>query len=108
MTIAKALKRFRKEFRLSQRDVADVWGVTPQAYQIYERDTDPVIPSAEVLKKIAVAFDVSADYLLGLSDAPRPVPADKTLAVEINNCRDALQKILSIADKVAAQGVTSQ
>ena len=108
MTIAKALKRFRKEFRLSQRDVADVWGVTPQAYQIYERDTDPVIPSAEVLKKIAVAFNVSADYLLGLSDEPRPMPADKTLAVEINNCRDALQKILSIADKVAAQGATSQ
>ena len=52
MTIAESLKRFRKEFRLSQRDVAQVWGVTPQAYQIYEREKDAVIPSAEVLKKI--------------------------------------------------------
>lgn len=71
VTIAESLKRFRKTFNLSQREVAEVWGVTPQAYQIYERD---VIPSAEVLKKIAVAFNVSMDYLVGLSDEPRPTP----------------------------------
>ena len=107
MTIAESLKRFRKEHRLSQREVAQVWGVTPQAYQIYERDTDPVIPSAEVLKKIAVAFNVSADYLLGLSDEPRPVPAEKTLVDAIAACRDSIQKVLAQVDKAAAKANAS-
>lgn len=107
MTIAESLKRFRKEHRLSQREVAQVWGVTPQAYQIYERDTDPVIPSAEVLKKIAVAFNVSMDYLVGLSDEPRPVPAEKTLVDAIAACRDSIQKVLAEVDKAAAKANAS-
>jgi transcriptional regulator with XRE-family HTH domain len=70
----KALQRFRKEFGLSQKQVADVWGVTPQTYQIYEYGKSS--PSAETIKKIAVAFEVSADYLLGISDKARPTPKD--------------------------------
>ena len=103
MTIAESLKRFRKECNLSQREVAEVWGATPQAYQIYERNKDPVIPSAEVLKKIAVAFNVSMDYLVGLSDEPRPTPANKVLVDAIINCRDSIQKVLSEVDRVTGQ-----
>ena len=71
METAQALKRFRKEFKLSQKDVAAVWGATPQTYQPYEYGD--VTPSSEVIKKIAQAFNVTTDYLLGLSDDPRPV-----------------------------------
>ena len=100
MTIAESLKRFRKEFNLSQREVAAVWNATPQAYQIYERE---VTPSAEVIKKIAVAFEVSTDYLLGLTDEPRPVSADKALVDAIINCRDSIQRVLSEVDKATGQ-----
>lgn len=103
MTIADALKRFRKEQHLSQREVAEVWGVTPQAYQIYERNKDAVMPSADKLKTLAVAFNVSMDYLVGLSDEPRPVPAEKTLVDAIANCRDSIVKILAEVDKAAAK-----
>ena len=68
MTVAEALRRFRKEFRLTQKDVADVLEVTPQAYQVYEVK---VKPSAEVIIKIADAFNISADYLLGRCDNPK-------------------------------------
>lgn len=68
MTVAESLRRFRKEFRLTQKDVADVLEVTPQAYQVYEVK---VKPSAEVIVKIADAFDVSTDYLLGRCDSPK-------------------------------------
>ncbi len=105
MTIAESLKRFRKEFNLSQREVAEIWGVTPQAYQIYERNKDAVIPSAEVLKKIAVAFNVSMDYLVGLSDEPRPAPANAVLVNAIINCRNSIQKVLSEVDKATGQVV---
>ena len=67
MTIAEALRRFRQEHRLTQKDVADVLGVTPQSYRVYEAE---VIPSAAVIKKIAGAFNVSTDYLVGISNVP--------------------------------------
>ena len=68
MTVAESLRRFRKEFHLTQKDIADVLEVTPQAYQVYEVK---VKPSAEVIVKIADAFNVSADYLLGRCDSPK-------------------------------------
>ena len=74
MEINEALKRFRKEFKLSQRDIGGVLGATAQAYQVYEREVKPVVPSAQALKKIAMAYGVSMDYLSGLSDEPRPTP----------------------------------
>lgn len=92
MEIAAALKRFRKEFKLGQKDVADALGIMPQSYQVYERAEKPVIPSAKALKKIAESFGVSMDYLAGLSDVPR-LPDTKTLVDAISSC----QKILGDA-----------
>lgn len=67
MNIFESLKRFRKEFKLTQDDVAKVLGTTKQSYYRYEKN---VVPSAEVIKTIAVNFKVSTDYLLGLTDKP--------------------------------------
>jgi len=68
MTIAESLRRFRTEHKLTQSDVAKALGVTPQAYRVYEAN---VKPSAEIIKRIADAFDVSTDYLLGRIDTPK-------------------------------------
>ena len=77
MTIAESLKRFRKEFKLNQKHVAETLGIKQQSYQVYESKT---IPSATVILKLADAYDVSTDYLLGRSDEPRPIKLDeKTL-----------------------------
>ena len=79
MTIAESLKRFRKVFKLRQQDVAETLGVSQQSYQVYESKT---VPSAMVILKLANAYDVTTDYLLGRSDEPRPLKLDeKTLAV---------------------------
>lgn len=67
MDIFESLKRFRKDFKLTQDDIARVLGISKQAYGRYEKD---VIPSAQSIKKIAVNFKVSTDYLLGLTDKP--------------------------------------
>ena len=77
MTIAESLRRFRKAFNLKQKDVADALGVKQPTYQVYEAKS---IPSAAIIIKLADAYDVSADYLLGRSDEPRPPKFDeKTL-----------------------------
>ncbi|MBQ9487866.1 MAG: helix-turn-helix transcriptional regulator [Selenomonadaceae bacterium] len=93
MTIAESLRRFRKDFRLTQKEVADVLEVTPQAYQVYEVK---VKPSAEVIVKIADAFNVSTDYLLGRCDNPnglKSVDIDSEFvqsALAFNNALQAL------------------
>lgn len=78
MTIAESLKRFRTTKKLSQRQLAEKIGVPYQSYQTYEYGSST--PTAGVIIKIAQAFDVSTDYLLGLRDTPKPneVSTEKT------------------------------
>lgn len=107
MKIGGSLKRFRKEFNLTQDEVAEAIGIFRPLYTKYEGDKN--MPSVDTVMKIAVAFNVSMDYLVGLSDTPRPVPADKVLVEAIINCRDSIQKVLSVVDdKVASAPVSSQ
>lgn len=71
MKINEALRRFRHEFKLTQEEVAKAVGTSKQVLSRYEKD---MTPSAEIIKKIALAFGVSADYLIGLTDIPNNNP----------------------------------
>ena len=101
--IATSLKRFRKQFGLNQKDVAAVLGITIQAYQNYEYGKGS--PSSVGIFKLADAYDVSTDYLLGRSDEPRPVPADKIMIEKIASCRNSIQELLAMVDKATGQAV---
>lgn len=68
MTLDESLKRFRKEFHLTQKVVADSLGIQENAYQRYEHGK--VVPSVLVMMKLADAYNVSLDYLVGRSDNP--------------------------------------
>ena len=84
MAIAESLKRFRQKYNLSQKVVAEKIGMKQQTYSQYEFDFKgkPVTPSIDVVAKIAKEFNVSIDYLAGLTDEPRPlVPASEVKAV---------------------------
>ena len=82
-----SLKRFRENFKLNQRDVSRAIGIPYQSYQAYEYGKS--VPSAEVIFKIANAYDVSTDYLLGRSDMPRPMNFDEREVREAFAIRDA-------------------
>ena len=69
MSVGEGLKRFRKEYGITQQQVADSIKVLKPAYQRYEYGTN--IPTATVLIKIADAYNVSIDYLVGRSDNPQ-------------------------------------
>ena len=60
------LKQLRKEKGLTLKQVSAALGLTPSAYAHYEQGIRE--PSIAVLKKICIFFDVSADYLIGLTD----------------------------------------
>lgn len=83
MTIGEALKRFRDENNLSQSAVSEKLGIQQPSYQRYE--SGKTMPLAAFIVKMAKAFDVSADYLLGLRDTPKP---QETGADEVREARE--------------------
>ena len=60
------MRELRKERSLKQREMAEIFGLKLRGYQDYEYGkTYPTVPG---LIQIAKFFDVSTDYLLGLTD----------------------------------------
>ncbi|MBQ3433750.1 MAG: helix-turn-helix transcriptional regulator [Selenomonadaceae bacterium] len=96
MTVANALKRFRAQFGLSQKEVAEKVGMGATSYYRYE--TGKFSPQADVLIKLADAYNVSVDYLLGRTDEPRPVKHDNEQEIKAAfEFRDRWQHILKLA-----------
>lgn len=62
----KRLKQLRQENNLSQKDMAECLGISAPAYSHYE--TGFTEPDNRGLIKLTEIFEVSADYLLGISD----------------------------------------
>lgn len=62
------IKRLREQHDISQKELADIIGITKQSLSVFEKGTSA--PSLETLIKIANHFNVSTDYLLGRTDNP--------------------------------------
>jgi len=65
-TLAKRIKKLRKNKDLSREDLSKVLNLSYWAIAKYE--TGDRVPDSKTLKKIADYFDVSIDYLLGRTD----------------------------------------
>ena len=63
------IKELRKEFGLSQVDLASRMEVTKQTISNWENEN--IQPSIDMLVALANVFNVTTDYLLGLDDVPR-------------------------------------
>lgn len=68
--------------------MADELGVTQQAFSKYERDITTI--KTDVLIKLAKYFNVTTDYLLGLSDVKR----DLQRQVEMNKALDEYYELV--------------
>lgn len=60
------LRKLRKDNNMTQKQLADKLEITKATVSAYE--TNAKYPSIEVLIKISNIFNVSSDYLLGLSE----------------------------------------
>ena len=92
MTFGESLKRFRESRGLSQAAVANSLGVKTPLYQRYE--WGKTSPSVEFVIKMATTFDVSADYLLGLRDTPKPNEVGADEVREARAFRESLKKFV--------------
>ena len=63
------IKQLREKRGLIQEILAVELGITQQMLSKYERDVTLI--KVDILKKIAAYFNVTTDYLLGVSDVKR-------------------------------------
>ena len=68
MNVAQRIRQIRVERKYSQEDIADVLNMTQQQYSRYEVGTHE-IPVRHVIA-LCKFYRISADWLLGLTDAP--------------------------------------
>lgn len=112
MKVAESLKRFRKNAKLTQEEVANVLGIKRPAYSRYE--TGQFVPRADDIVTLAQTYDVSTDYLLGLSEIPRSNFYDEREVKEAFAARDELRQLRSIlvpminSKQSEATGATAQ
>lgn len=64
------LKTLRLQRRLSQKEVASVLNISQQQYSRIEKEDVKI--NADKLIKLAKLFNTSIDYILGLTDNPKP------------------------------------
>ena len=67
MDFGKQLKELRKKAGLTQQQLASQMNISKSVVSYYELNART--PSPEILRKIAVIFHVSTDYLLGLESS---------------------------------------
>lgn len=97
--ISESLGRFRKAFNLTQAQIADKLGILQQTYYKYESGRN--MPPASIIVRLANAYDVSTDYLLGRSDEPCPKRYDEEKIKEAFAFRDMWQGVIDKAVRSA-------
>jgi len=68
------LKHLRQKYKLTQGELADILGVKSTAISNYESKRNE--PSFEKLIALSEYFDVSCDYLLGISSGYLPISGE--------------------------------
>ena len=81
-TFGKNIKALRLEAELTGEELALKFGLTKSAVSSWERRSR--FPDEKLLKDLAAFFNVSVDFLLGVSDIRNPISPDiKTFAQEL-------------------------
>lgn len=100
--IGERLSDLRKDKGLTQEELANILNLTKHNISAYERDYNEAPDSVKIA--IAKYFNVSVDYLLGLTNCPNPyekpgsrIPASKELPPDIQCMCDYLIRMLAFA-----------
>ncbi len=99
MTLGQRIRQRREDLRLTQQQLAQALGVTPQHLSVVELDKRSV--SIEMAAKLAQELGVSIDYLVtgkevAVADVIPAIKADATLELEVKNALVTLVKALKV------------
>lgn len=96
------LTQTREARGLSRKQLAEACGVNLRAFATYERNENK--PQVAVLAKICEVLDVSADYLLGLTEQPDRPASDPDLRPEqLTAAAEITATVYDIAERDKAQ-----
>lgn len=84
--IGERLSELRQSKGMSQQELADKLRVSVNAISSYERDRS--FPDDEIKKRIASFFNISVDYLIGLTNNRIPVNNAKSSIILLRNLPD--------------------
>ena len=71
------IRDLREDNDLTQKQLAELLNCTQQTYSRYE--TGEIVIDINSLIKLAVFYKTSVDYLVGLTETPKPYIKPKTL-----------------------------
>lgn len=71
MKYPERIRELRQDNDYTQQKIADILGVAQTTYSQYELEKRPM--PIEYLIALCKFYNVSADYMLGLSDKKRPI-----------------------------------
>ena len=93
------IKKLREKRGLIQEILAAELGITQQTLSKYERDITFI--KVDILKKIAVYFNVTTDYLLGISDVKRDLQGQMKMNETLDEYYDLIEiyKALDLYDQ---------
>lgn len=94
VNLGERLRELRTEKELSQAQVAKRMGVSPAIISSYENSVKQ--PSLENLVKIAYLYNVSTDYLLGISDRKAVKPKNLVSLDGLDSSKRAIVKQLIV------------
>jgi len=69
------LRDLREDKDLYQKDVAKILDMSQTGYSQYETETNDI--PTEILKKLAMFYNTSIDYILNLTNEKKPYPRKK-------------------------------
>ena len=84
------IKQLRQKRGVIQEILAAELGITQQMLSKYERDITLI--KVDILKKIAAYFNVTTDYLLGVSDVKRDIKGH----MKVNETLDAYYDLVEV------------
>ena len=93
------LKELRKDKKITQDDLAKALGVKRSTISAWENQTSS--PSDELKLKLAVFFNVSLDYLMGLIREDMPYTRDHVIVLPRGYSQEMKKDILYLFDMVS-------
>ncbi len=80
-TIGNRIKELRKEKELTQKELAKKLNIGQSSISEWEKNKYE--PTATAIKMLAIFFNVSSDYLIGLEETPK----EKTNNIKYYKCK---------------------
>ena len=99
--IAKRLKLIRAMNKVTQKELCEKINVVITTYAGYEQSKHDI--PTEVIARIAELFDISTDYIIGITDNPKGKYADdveKKLTDKENEIAHKVEVLTKLIDKI--------